>query len=81
MAFIVAMAEDRGLVSLDWRDDSYDQWAFIEFLKKVRKMYDGRKWIAFYMDNAPFHTANSVKNYCSEHRIEIIYSPPYMPQY
>jgi len=39
LAFVVAMAEDKGLVAIETFPRSLDKDDFIEFLKKVRKFY------------------------------------------
>ena len=39
LAFVVAMAEDKGLVTVETFARSLDKDDFIDFLKKIRKCY------------------------------------------
>ena len=39
LAFVVGLSEDKGLVLFDSYPRSLDQYRFIEFLKKIRKIY------------------------------------------
>ena len=80
LAFVVALSEDKGLVELSTYPKSLDQWDYINFLKKVRKSY-GNQRIGIYMDNAGFHIAKSVRNYCNDNNIERIFAPAYSPEY
>ena len=80
LAFVVALSEDKGLVTVNTYPRSLDQYDFIKFMKSVRKCY-GSQRIGLYLDNATFHTANSVKLYASENDIELIFAPIYSPEY
>ena len=79
-AFVVALSEDKGLVAVKTFHRSLDQLKFIEFLKVLRRSY-GTTPFGLYIDNASFHKANSVKEYASKHDIELIYTPPYRPEF
>ena len=80
LAFVVALSEDKGLVTVNTYPRSLDQHDFIKFMKAVRKSY-GSQRIGLYLDNATFHTANSVKKYASENDIDLIFAPIYSPEY
>jgi transposase len=74
------MSLDMGIVAISTYKRSLNQWDFVEFLKKIRKIYVSGK-IGVYLDNASFHKANSVKEYANTHEIELIFSPVYSPEY
>ena len=76
----MALSEDKGLLAVKTYKNSLDQWRFIEFLKVLRKLYGGDQ-IALYIDNASFHTANSVREYAGKNKIELIFSPAYSPEF
>ena len=80
IAFVVAMAEDKGLVAVETFARSLDKDDFIKFLKKIRKCYGVQK-IGLYLDNASFHTANKVKEYARSNDIDLIFAPVYSPEY
>ena len=80
LAFVVALSEDKGLVTVNTFPRSLDQYDFIKFMKAVRKSY-GSQRIGLYLDNATFHTANSVKKYAGENDIDLIFAPIYSPEY
>ena len=80
LAFVVAMSEDKGLVSVKTFPRSLDKDDFITFLKHIRKIYGVQK-IGLYLDNAGFHVANKVKNYARENEIDLIFSPVYSPEF
>ena len=61
-AFVVAMSADKGLVAVSTYKRSLDQWDFVDFMKKIKKVYGSSK-IGLYLDNASFHKAKSVKMY------------------
>ena len=79
-AFVVALSEDMGLVAVSTYPKSLDQFDFIDFLKKIRKIY-GTQQIAIYIDNAPFHKADRVKTYASNNQIELLFAPVYSPEF
>ena len=80
LAFVVAMAENKGLVAIETFERSLDKDDFISFLKKIRKSYGVQK-IGLYLDNASFHTANKVKEFARANDIDLIFAPVYSPEY
>ena len=80
LAFVVAMAEDRGLVAVQTYARSLDKDDFIKFLKQIRKVY-GMQKVGLYLDNASFHTANKVKEYARTNDIDLIFAPVYSPEF
>jgi transposase len=53
----------------------------IEHFKKVRKKYDKNIPLAFFIDNAPWHKTNKVKEYCKNNNITLLFLPPYSPEF
>jgi len=51
---------------------------FLEFLKSVRQKCGDRQ-IKILLDNASIHKTNTVKEYCAENKIQIIWNVPYCP--
>ena len=80
LAFVVAISEDKGLVSIKTYPRSLDQYNFIEFLKVVKSKYGDQRF-AVYLDSASFHKAKSVKKYAEENDIELLFAPLYSPEY
>ena len=80
LAFVVAMAEDKGLVAVQTFPRSLDKEDFVIFLKQIRKSYGNQK-IGLYLDNASFHCANMVKQYARANDIDLIFAPVYSPEF
>ena len=55
--------------------------ATIEHFAKVREMYDENIPLAFLIDNASWHKTLSVKEYCNNNNITLLFLPPYSPEY
>jgi len=59
------------------------QWinagSFIRFLRKVAKVYKGRK-IMLILDNARWHKAKKVQTYLDGSAIALVFLPPYCPK-
>jgi transposase len=54
--------------------------SFRKHLKKVLKMYRGKKKIIVYVDNVRYHRAKALENFLAHHpELEIRYLPPYAP--
>ena len=69
--------------SMEWdfvyrSSKSKKQEDFLRFLYQQRHK-ENKKWIVLCVDNARIHHAKKVKKYCKEHKIKLIYLPPYSP--
>ena len=53
----------------------------IEHLKVVRQNYDKNLPLFIFMDNAPWHKKDEVKEYCNNNKITLLFLPPYAPEY
>jgi transposase len=53
--------------------------AFVKFLRKVKRFYEGKRvWL--FVDNGPTHTSAKAKRYVESHEgIELRFLPPYSP--
>lgn len=62
-----------------YKTSAWKKWEdFIAFLSWLRKE-ESKEWILLIVDNARIHHANSVKEYCEENKIKLVYLPPYSP--
>lgn len=52
---------------------------FLKFLYQLRHK-EKKKWIVLVVDNARIHHAKSVKKYCEDHNIKLVYLPAYSPE-
>lgn len=52
----------------------------LEHFKIVREYY-GDKPIAYLIDNAPWHKTKTVKEYCEDNQITLLFLPPYSPEF
>ena len=77
---MVALSEDKGLVAVNSYHRSLEKSNFIEFLGKIRKIYESQT-IAVYLDNASFHKAKLVKEFAEKKNIELVFSPAYSPEF
>ncbi len=55
--------------------------ATIEHFKKVRKNYGKDIPLAFFIDNASWHKTKTVKTFCNNNNITLLFLPPYSPEY
>ena len=70
-----------GFLLFDLHDGRINSDKVLEFLEKMRKHHPNRHLYIF-MDNAPVHTANKIKDYENKHkRIHIENIPRYWPKY
>ena len=55
----------------------------IEFFAKLRKAFHYRKTTKIYivLDNARAHHTNDVKQFCQKNNIELVFQPPYSPEF
>ncbi|MEM7183348.1 MAG: transposase [Spirochaetota bacterium] len=70
-----------GFLLFELHDGRINSDKVIEFLEKMRKQHPNRHLYIF-MDNAPVHTANKIKDYEEKHKkIHIENIPRYWPKY
>ncbi|GFV00358.1 mariner Mos1 transposase [Trichonephila clavipes] len=87
-AMMIVFFDIHGIVYLHWvpEGQTINQHYYLEVLgnlrerirKKRPEMWKEKSWI-FHQDNAPAHSALSVKRFLAKHSIPVLEHPPYSP--
>lgn len=87
-AMMVVFFDIRGIVHIEWvpEGQTVNQKYYISVLRKLRErvrrkrqvLWKNKSWI-LHQDNAPAHTALSVKTFLAKYNIPILDHPPYSP--
>lgn len=87
-AMLIVFFDIRGVVMVEWvpEGQTVNQHYYIEVLTRLRErvrkkrpdLWKSNTWM-LHQDNAPAHTALSVKKFLADKRIPVLEHPPYSP--
>lgn len=87
-AMMIVFFDIHGIVYLNWvpEDQTVNQLYYLEVLAQLRErirkkrpeLWKNKSWI-LHQDNAPAHSAFSVKAFLAKHSIPVLNHPPYSP--